>query len=135
MARCQAALDVVQRDLDVTGYGRYRMRARLDGGWPPSVFAALPDGSYWTGAWGMTSRMEGASLLFNAAASVSGTLDEVREIEWPVCVVHGSDPAAGHLYGEERVELVDGMVVWWCPRAGHVVAPVGQLTAEVARTL
>lgn len=27
-ARCQAALDIVQRDLDVTGYGRYRVRAR-----------------------------------------------------------------------------------------------------------
>ena len=104
-------------------------------GWPPSVFAALPDGSYWTGAWGMTSRMEGASLLFNAAASVSGTLDEVHEIEWPVCVVHGSDPVTGHLYGEDRVEIADGTVVWWCPGAGHAVAPVGQLTAEVARML
>ena len=31
-ARCQAALDIVQRDLDVTGYGRCRMRAYLDRG-------------------------------------------------------------------------------------------------------
>jgi len=31
-ARCQAALDVVQRDLDVTGYGQCRMRAFLDRG-------------------------------------------------------------------------------------------------------
>src|SRR5260370_213946 len=28
-ARCQAALDIVQRDIDVTGYGQYRMRAHL----------------------------------------------------------------------------------------------------------
>lgn len=49
--------------------------------------------------------------------------------------VHGSDPVTGHLYGEERVEIADGTVVWWCPGAGHAVAPVGQLTAEVARTL
>ena len=47
-ARCQAALNVVQRDLDVTGYGRYRVRAHLTG-WPTAVFAALPDGSYWSG--------------------------------------------------------------------------------------
>jgi len=49
-ARCQAALDIVQRDLDVTGYGRYRVRAHLLQ-WPTTVFAALPDGSYWSGAW------------------------------------------------------------------------------------
>ena len=41
----------------------------------------------------------------------------------------------GHLYGEDRVEIADGTVVWWCPGAGHAVAPVGQLTAEVARML
>jgi hypothetical protein len=54
VARCQGALDVVQRDLDVTGYGQDRVRAYLAWGWPVSVFAALPDGSYWTGRWGMT---------------------------------------------------------------------------------
>lgn len=39
VARCQSALDVVQHDLNVTGYGRYRMRARFGGGWPATVFA------------------------------------------------------------------------------------------------
>jgi len=43
-ARCQAALDIVQGDLDVTGYGQYRMRAYLDGGgrrrcYPPGACA------------------------------------------------------------------------------------------------
>lgn len=54
-ARCQAVLDVVQRDLDVTGYGRHRVRACLTQ-WPTTVFAALPDGSYWSGAWGHDPR-------------------------------------------------------------------------------
>jgi len=134
-ARCQAALDIVQRDLDVTGYGQYRMRAYRDRGWPAAIFAALPDGSYWTGAWGMSRRMDDASLLFNAAASVSGTLEEVHEIEWPACAVHGGDPMTRPLDGEVPVGLIDGTVVWWCTRAGHAVAPVGQLTAKIARTL
>ena len=92
-ARCQAALDIVQRDLDVTGYGRYRVRAYLSQ-WPTTVFAALPDGSYWSGAWGMTREMDGARLLFTAAASVSGTIKEVDEIEWPVCAADGEEPVA-----------------------------------------
>jgi hypothetical protein len=29
----------------------------------------LPDGSYWSGAWGMTRQMDDASLLFTAASS------------------------------------------------------------------
>ena len=134
-ARCQAALDIVQRDLDVTGYGQYRMRAHLDRGWPPTVFAALPDGSYWSGAWGMTRQMDDASLLFTAASSVSGTLEEVHQIQWPVCAAHGGIPLAYPLYGEELVEIIGGVVSWWCARGGHALAPVGQLTARIARTL
>ena len=90
-ARCQAALDIVQRDLDVTGYRQYRMWAHLDRGWPPAVFSALPDGSYWSGAGGMTRQMDDASLLFTAASSVSGTLEEVHQIQWRVCAaVYGN---------------------------------------------
>ena len=79
--------------------------------------------------------MDGASLLFNAAASVSGTLQEVDEIEWPVCGVHGDDRIAHVLDGEDPVTLIDGVAWWWCMRAGHALAPVGQLTARIARTL
>jgi hypothetical protein len=50
LARCQSALEVVQRDLDVTGYGQYRIHARFASGWPAAVYPALPDGSYWGGA-------------------------------------------------------------------------------------
>lgn len=135
-ARCQAALDIVQRDLDVTGYGQYRMRAFFGRGWPAEVFAALPDGSYWAaGGWGMTRRMDDASLLLHAAGGASGTIEEVHEIEWPVCAVHGSDPMTRDLHGLDPVELIDGVVWWWCTRAGHAVAPVGQLTAKIAKTL
>ena len=133
-ARCQAALDIVQRDLDVTGYGRYRMRAYLARGWPSAVFAALPDGSYWSGAWDMTRRMDDASLLFNAAGSVSGTLKEVHEIDWPVCAIHGGHPETSIWDGGEPVGLTDGVVWWRCTRAGHPLAPVGQLTAKTAKT-
>lgn len=134
LARCQAALDVVQRDLEVTGYGEYRVRACRASGWPVLVFAALPDGSYWSGEWGMTRRMDNASLLFNAAGSVSGTIEEIHEIEWPVCAIHGDDPATRNLHGDESVDVIDGVVWSWCTRAGHAIAPVGQLTNTIVRT-
>ncbi|HXB49830.1 MAG TPA: hypothetical protein VNW50_18865 [Streptosporangiaceae bacterium] len=133
VARCQSALDVVQHDLDVTGYDRYRMRARFGGGWPATVFATLPDGSYWGGGQGMSREMKGSLLLFNAADSVSATLKEVPEIEWPVCAVHGGHPVS-IWDGEEPVDLIDEVAWWRCTNTGHLLAPVGQLTAEIAKT-
>ena len=94
----------------------------------------------------MTREMDDASLLFNAAASVSGTIKEVDEIEWPVCAAHGDDRMARASDGEEPVALpddflfdepvtlIDGVPWWWCIRAGHALAPVGQLTARIAKT-
>jgi hypothetical protein len=112
------------------------MRAFFDRGWPVEVFAALLDGSYWAAAGcGLTRPMDDASLLSNAAASVSGTIEEVHEIEWPVSAVHGSDPMNRDLHGLYPVEFIDGVEWWWCTRAGHAVAPVGQLTAKIAKTL
>jgi len=55
----------------------------------------------------MTREMDDASLLFNAAASVSGTIKEVDEIEWPVCAAHGDDRMARASDGEEPVALSD----------------------------
>jgi len=133
-ARCQDAVDVVQHDLDVTGYGRYRMRARLGRGWPARLFPTLPDGSYWGGGEGMSRPMHGAGLLCAAAESVSDTLKEVHEIAWPVCAAHGRDPTTS-IWDDEPVALIDEMPWWWCTRAGHALAPVGQLTAKIARTL
>jgi hypothetical protein len=48
---------------------------------------------------------------------------------------NGGIPLAYPLYGEELVEIIGGVVSWWCARAGHALAPVGQLTARIARTL
>ena len=133
-ARCQAALDIVQRDLDVTGYGQYRMRPQRVDGWPIVMFAAFPDGSHWAGGWGMSRRMDDAELVFNAALSVSGTIEEYHEFEWPVCAVH-DDVTTRWDAGTESVEFIDGAPLWWCTRAGHALAAIGQLTAEIARTL
>jgi hypothetical protein len=133
MARCQKALDIVQHDLDATGYGQYRMRARIGGGWPPRVHAALPDGSYWGGGEGMPREMEGSWLLVCAADSVSATLKEIPEIEWPVCAVHGGHPES-IWDGEEPVDLIRKVAWWRCTSTGHPLAPVGQLTAQTART-
>jgi hypothetical protein len=81
MARCQQAVEIVQRDLDATG-----------------------------------------------------TLKEIPEIEWPVCVIHGGHP--GSVWdGEEPVDLIKKVAWWRCTNTGHSLAPVGQLTAETARTL
>jgi hypothetical protein len=132
VARCQKAVEIVQRDLDATGYGRYRMRARMGRGWPSAVHAALPDGSSW--GQGMSRGMEGSWLLVAAADSVSGTLKEVPGIEWPVCAVHGGHPES-IWDGEEPVDVIKKVAWWRCTNTGHPLVPVGQLTAETARTL
>jgi hypothetical protein len=133
-ARCQGALDVVQHDLDVTGYGQYRMRACLGRGWPATVFATLPDGSHWSGGGRMSRREDGPWLLVSAADSVSATLKEVHEIEWPVCAVHGGHPETSVWDGEEPVDLIKNVAWWRCTNTGHPLAPVGQLTTEIAKT-
>lgn len=133
-ARCQDALDIVQHDLDVTGYGQFRMRARFGSGWPATIFPTLPNDSYWGGGQGMTRGMHGAVLLCTAAESVSDTLKEVHEIAWPVCAAHGRDPLTS-LWDDEPVALIDEVPWWWCTRARHALAPVGQLTAKIAETL
>ncbi len=136
-ARCQAALDIVQRDLDVTGYGEYQMRpVNLALEAPVVMYAALPDGRSWSGIGeGMTSRMDDASLLWCAAATVSGTLGEVLRIGWPVCAVHGGQPMTPPSVCGVPGGLTDGAVWWWCSAgAGHVIARVGQLTAKIAKT-
>jgi len=134
VARCQSALDVVQHDLDATGYGQYRMRGRFGGGWPATVHATLPDGSYWgAGGDGMSRQMEGSWLLVCAADSVSATLKEVPEIEWPVCAVHGGHP--GSIWADEEPVGLIKKVAWWrCTNTGHALAPVGQLRAKIAKT-
>jgi hypothetical protein len=133
VARCQSALAVVQHDLDVTGYGRYRMQARFGRGWPAAVYPTLPDGSY-CGGEGMARGTKGPWLLFRAADLVSATLKEIPEIEWPVCAVHGGHPAS-IWDGEEPVGFIDEVAWWQCSNTGHVLAPVGQLTAEIVKTL
>jgi hypothetical protein len=132
-ARCQAALDIVQRDLDVSGYGRYRVRAHFADGWPTAVFAAFPDGSYWSGGWPMTRDMDDACLLLFAAGSVSDTIKEVHEIKWPSCPVHDRDPMTSIWEGVDTVDLIEDAAWWQCTRAEHPLAPVGQLTQSETR--
>jgi hypothetical protein len=135
MTRSQGILDVVQRDLDATGYGQYRMRpVNLSLEPRVAVYAALPDGRSWSGVGeGMTRRMDDADLLWHAAQSVSGTLAEVLGIVWPACAIHPGEPMAPSSdSGTPRAGI--GGVVWWCPAGpGHAAAPVGGLTPQVAR--
>jgi hypothetical protein len=134
LARCQSALDVVQHDLDVTGYGRYQMRARFGRGWPAMVYPTLPGGSYYGGGQGMRRQEEGSVLLGAAADLVSETLKEIPEVEWPVCAVHGGHPDS-IWDGEDPVDLIKKVAWWRCTNTGHALAPVGQLTTKVAQTL
>ena len=41
----------------------------------------------------MTRRMKGSWLVFSAADSVSATLKEGSEIEWPLCALRGGHQA------------------------------------------
>jgi hypothetical protein len=82
----------------------------------------------------MSREMKGSWLLFSAADLVSATLKEVPEIEWPVCAVHGGHPAS-IWDGEEPVGLIAKTAWWQCTNTGHALAPVGQLTAEIVKTL
>ena len=106
VACCQAALHVVQRDLDVTGYGQFRMRARRPGGGQRRS-AALPDGSYWSGGWSMSRRMNDADLLFYAAGSVSGTIEEVPETYQR----HARDLC--QMVEEARRSALPGSIAFW----------------------
>jgi hypothetical protein len=135
MTRSQEILDVVQRDLDATGYGEYRMRP-VNLSFEPrvAVYAALPDGGSWSGVGeGMTRRMNDADLLWHAAQSVSGTLAEVLGIVWPACAIHPGEPMTPSSDSGTPRASTSG-VVWWCPAdPGHAAAPVGDLTPQVAQ--
>lgn len=136
--RCRVPLGIVYRDQESTGYGQYQMYPRNLLASPISLemWAALPDGSSWSGGGpGMKPDMDDVNLLWHAAASVSDTLGEVLGVAWPVCAIHSGEPMTPPHHGEVAGGLIDGTVWWWCrTRAGHAVAPVGQLTAQAAKT-
>jgi hypothetical protein len=134
LARCQRALDLVQHDLDATGHGQYRIRARFGRGWPVRVYPTMPDGSYWGGGEGISRDEDGPVLLATAAQPVSDTLKEIPEVEWPVCTRHGGHPGA-IWSGEDPVKLIKNVAWCRCTNTGHRLAPVGQLAANTVRTL
>jgi len=116
MTRSQEILNVVQRDLDATGYGEYRMRP-VNLSFEPrvAVYAALPDGGSWSGVGeGMTRRMNDADLLWHAAQSVSGTLAEVLGLVWPACAIHPGEPMTPSSDSGTPRAGTSG-VVWRCP--------------------
>jgi hypothetical protein len=126
IARCQNALDIVQHDLDVTGYGEFRMQIRLSRGQPGIVVATMADGSYW--GEGMSRELSGSRLLYAMAESVSASIEEVHEVEWPVCAVHGD----GRRISWEPAAHIRKVAWWQCTRIRHTLAPVGRLTAEIS---
>ncbi len=132
VARCQSALDVVKHDLDVTGYGQYRMRARF-GGWPASVYPTMPDGSYWGRKRGHVPR--GQRFL---AAVPCGRLGlghaqgDTRDRVASVCRPRRSSGLDLGRRGTRRPHRQGGMVALHQHRA--CASPVGQLTAKIAKT-
>ena len=118
----------------IPGIKAYLDEYQPDSAWPPAVYPTLPDGSYWGGGEGMSRLMRGAELLCAAAESISDTLKEVHEFAWPVCAVHGRDSATD-IWDDEPVALIEAAPWWWCTGAGHALAPVGQLTAKIAKTM
>jgi len=131
LARCSRAITRIQPDLDATGFGQYRLQARnatSGNGGLPAVYAALPDGSWWSSGSAMTQDMDDAVLLLTAAESVSDTLVEVLHVFWPTCAEHGGPPMTLERNGG------DAGPVWSCQRGSHVAAPLGRLTrAHVER--
>lgn len=124
-ALARAAMAPVNRDLDRTGYAHLRVApVDLDAtGEHPRYYAEVPG----HGAWGGSSHciepgMSPSVMEAVAAASASDTLLEVLRVRWPVCTEHGGEPM--HLDRSTR---------WRCG-AGHVLAPLGELQAEMVET-
>jgi hypothetical protein len=125
IARCDRVIARIQPDLDATGCEQYRMQAAnaaIGHDALPAVYAALPDGSWWSSGAAMTPDMDDPALLLTAAESVSDTLTEVLRVFWPTCVQHAGPPMT---LEQNRKNVVP---VWRCERGQHDLAPLGRLT-------
>lgn len=124
-----AAVAVVQQDLDVTGIGR---RATLVSMGEGRLGAGVDDG----GSAGHDQPVSGETLevaVWTVAAAVQDTLAAVHWIVWPVCRAHG---VGVHLHplGGRGVPIADDLPWplpapgWWCKGGGgHELAAVGEL--------
>jgi hypothetical protein len=133
VSRCQRMLDVVQRDLDATGYGEYRMHpvnAYPPEALSPGMYAALPNGYFWSGgSEGMRPRHTDLELLAAAATSVRDTLIEVLQVNWPGCPADAGYPMAPGIIDPYRAPVRRrGLTLWWwCQPGDHFAAPIGKL--------
>ena len=128
LARCGRAIARVQVDLDATGFGEFHMQAAnasaADDGLP-AVYAALPDGRFWSSGSSMTQDMADDALVFAAAESVTDTLIECERVSWPICVLHGGPPMV-------LKEVANSSApAWWCSSGEHQAAGLGDLSPTV----
>ena len=120
--RCAAVLRIVQHDLDAAGYVEFQMRPRnaaVDD--EPAVYAALPDGRWWSSGSAMMPDMDDRTMLIRASESVADTLVELLGIVWPACRQHDGPPMSARAGNH-------GAPIWWCASGAHTVALVGELS-------
>ncbi|RZS90870.1 hypothetical protein EV189_0100 [Motilibacter rhizosphaerae] len=86
-------------------------------------FVGLGDGASWSGGRAVSFHTTETQLLVQVADCLSETVLEVWREQWPVCRQHDRPPADAHECGGEPV--------WWCSKGQHVLARIGQLTADV----
>jgi hypothetical protein len=94
-----------------------RRRQRLRASVPARIWEYAASSLRLVVGQGMSRQDEGAWLLVRAADSVSATLKEIPEIEWPVCAVHGGHPDS-IWDGEESVDLINKVPWWQCANTG-----------------
>jgi hypothetical protein len=124
--RIDRALSLVQKDLDKSGFGRYRMMVvdgTEDSEGVETYYAALPDGTYHGSP---NSRIVGGpqlddlSTLVDTATSVQDSLAEVERIAWPSCEQHDFRIVVPRRMG------TSGCVGWYCEK-GHYLSEIGKL--------
>ena len=138
--RCRVALAVVQRDLDRTGFGEFRLHPVVS---TPDDFmhetplhacAALPDDTYASDFNNsMSPDLDDPDMVVYAALSACDTLLLVADVRWPRCIHHTTKYLLPYPPREEAGldRLHDDRPWWWCNQGQtHRVNPIGELTAS-----
>ncbi|MEU0563760.1 hypothetical protein [Dactylosporangium sp. NPDC006015] len=122
LGRLKDALVLVQGDVFASGLS-FRLAVRSVGSFRdrPVYHVTLEDGRFYGGM----GRLEGETeedALAEVAEDVQDLFAEVLNIAWPDCAVHNR--------GLHMLCPAGSSPAWWCYFGeGHLVAPVGELSA------